>query len=282
MAEDNILGRKISVLGCGWLGLPLARELVRRGHAVKGSVTHAEKLGELAAVGILGYRLELSPGGVSFPEPDAFRPDFFDADVLIITLPPKRREPGVETRYPAQVAAALEGTPPDTRIVFTGSTSVYPDLNRAVTETDAGGESEATLSASGRALLAAETLLRARGAVILRLAGLYGYDRQPGRSLSGRDVSGGDARVNLVHRDDVLRVMVGVLEGGVRDVTLNVCADQHPTRREVYNRQAKRLGFAPPRFVEPHLKNYKLVSSEALKAALGFIFRYPDPLADAP
>ncbi len=282
MADDNILELKISVLGCGWLGLPLACELVRRGHAVKGSVTHAEKLGDLEEAGIDGYRLELSPGGVSFPEPDASRPDFFDADVLIITLPPKRREPGVETRYPAQVAAALEKTLPDTRIVSTGSTSVYPDLNRAVTETDAGGEGETTLSASGRALLAAETLLRARGAVILRLAGLYGYDRQPGRSLSGRDVSGGDARVNLVHRDDVVRVMVQVLEEGVRDVTLNVCADLHPTRREVYTRQAERLGFAPPRFIEPHLRGYKLVGSEALKTVLGFAFRYPDPLADAP
>ncbi len=267
---------RVSVLGCGWLGLPLARELVRRGHGVKGSVTRAEKLEELAAAGIKGYRLELSPTPVGDTE------SFFDADVLIITLPPKRREPGVGTRYPAQIAAVLEATSESTRLVFTGSTSVYPDLNRTVTETDAGAQGEGQVGASGRAILAAETLLRARGAVILRLAGLYGYDRQPGRSLSGRDVAGGDARVNLVHRDDVVRVMAQVLEQSVRDVTLNVCADLHPTRREVYNRQAGHLGFAPPRFVEPHLRGYKLVGSEALKTALGFAFRYPDPLADAP
>jgi 3-hydroxyisobutyrate dehydrogenase-like beta-hydroxyacid dehydrogenase len=33
----------ISILGCGWLGLPLAGELVREGYAVKGS-TNAEWL----------------------------------------------------------------------------------------------------------------------------------------------------------------------------------------------------------------------------------------------
>lgn len=263
---------KLSVLGCGWLGLPLAQELVRRGHQVKGSVTRAEKLGALAAAGVRGHRLELTPGLEGDTE------GFFDADALLITLPPGRREPGVEARYPAQLKAALEATPPGTRIVFTGSTSVYPELNRTVREADAGGE----ISASGRAILAAEAILRDRGATILRLAGLYGYDRQPGRRLAGREVNGGDARVNLVHRDDVLRVIVQVLEARVQNVTLNVCADHHPTRREVYSRQAERLGLEPPRFTQPHAQDYKCVSSEALRAQLGFTFRYPDPLADAP
>ena len=266
----------VSVLGCGWLGLPLAAELVRRGHLVRGSVTHADKVGALADVGVEGFRLELSPT----PEGDV--DGFFNVDALIITLPPGRRKPNVETRYPAQIAAALAETPEGTQIILTGSTSVYPDLGRTVTEADADGNAENSISASGRAILAAEKLLRERNGVTLRLAGLYGYDRQPGRRLAGRDVSGGDARVNLVHRDDVVRAVLGVLETNLRGVTLNVCAPQHPTRREVYTRQAERLGLAPPHFVAPHQQGYKLVSSEALVATLGFTFHYPDPLADAP
>jgi nucleoside-diphosphate-sugar epimerase len=263
---------KLSVLGCGWLGLPLARELVTRGHAVRGSVTSADKLAALEEASVGGHRLELTPTLEGDVE------EFFETNVLIITLPPKRREPGVEARYPAQIAAALAATPPETHIIFTGSTSVYPELNRTVTEEDAGGE----IGPSGRAVLAAETLLRERGATILRLAGLYGYDRQPGRSLAGQDVQGGEARVNLVHRDDVLRVILQVIEEDVRATTLNVCADRHPTRRVVYTRQAERFGFVPPRFVEPHERDYKLVSSEKLKGQLGFTFSYPDPLSDAP
>ena len=263
---------KLSILGCGWLGLPLARELVARGHRVRGSVTRADKLAALGEAGVRGHRLELTPALEGDSE------GFLEADTLLITLPPKRREPGVEARYPAQIAAVLAATPPETHIIFTGSTSVYPELNRTVTEEDAGG----VITPSGEAVLAAETLLRKRGATILRLAGLYGYDRQPGRSLAGQDVAGGDARVNLVHRDDVLRVILQVIEEGVREATLNVCADRHPTRRAVYTRQAERFGFAPPRFVAPHGRGYKLVSSEKLKGQLGFSFRYPDPLSDAP
>ncbi len=262
----------VSVLGCGWLGLPLATELASRGHHVRGSVTQVDKLKVLAAAGIKGHRLEL------IPELTGDTEGFFDADVLVITLPPKRREPDAETRYPAQVAAVLRAIPESAHIVFTGSTSVYPDLGRAVTEADADGD----ISASGRAILAAEKLLGARNATILRLAGLYGYDRQPGRRLAGRDVSGGDTPVNLVHRDDVLGALLSVIERGVEDITLNVCAPQHPTRQAVYTRQAERSGLAPPRFTEPHLQGYKLVSSEALQTALGFTFLYPDPLADTP
>ncbi len=269
----------ISILGCGWLGLPLGAELVLRGHKVRGSVTHQEKLGALAEAGIEGYGLELSPALTGNAE------GFFDADALVITLPPGRRKPDVETRYPEQIAAILAATPETTQIIFTGSTSVYPDLGRTVTETDAGGDAEGdanSISASGRAILTAEALLRRRNATVLRLAGLYGYDRQPGRRLAGRDVSGGDTPVNLVHRDDVLNALLGVLEQKITGVTLNICAPNHPTRREVYTRQAKRLELVPPHFVDPHEQDYKLVSSEALETRLGFTFRYPNPLADAP
>lgn len=265
----------ISLLGCGWLGLPFGQALALQGHTVWGSVTHADKLPVLERAGIRGLQLELTPAITGDPE------EFFGADVLVITLPPKRSEAGAKERYPAQLAAALAATPAHTHLVFTSSTSVYPELSRTVTERDAGGSLATPLSDSGQAVLAAEALVRARGGTILRLAGLYGYDRQPGRRLAGRTLSGGAVPVNLVHRDDVLRVLLKVLEEGVTGV-FNVCADQHPTRQAVYTQQAERYGFAPPRFAEPAQQPYKCVSSAALKAALGFTFRYPDPLEPAP
>ena len=265
----------VSVLGCGWLGLPLAAELVQRGYRVRGSVTHVDKLGALAEVGVQGQRLELTPSLEGDTD------GFFDADALVITVPPGRRKPGVEVRYPAQIAAALAATPVATQLILTGSTSVYPNLERVVTEADAG-DAEPSISASGRAILRAEGLLRQRNGVTLRLAGLYGYNRQPGRRLAGRDVTGGDAPVNLVHRDDVVQAILRVLETNLRGATLNVCAPQHPTRREVYTRQAERLGLAAPNFVAPQQQGYKLVSSGALVTTLGFTFLYPDPLENAP
>lgn len=32
----------VSILGCGWLGLPLAEQLLAEGYSVKGSTTRAE------------------------------------------------------------------------------------------------------------------------------------------------------------------------------------------------------------------------------------------------
>ena len=129
-------------------------------------------------------------------------------------------------------------------------------------------------------MLSAEEVVQNANATILRLAGLYGYGRQPGRRLAGQEVTGGDAPVNLVHRDDVVSVLVKVIEENIRGV-FNVCADTHPSRKEVYTAQAERLGFEPPRFVEPHEADYKEVSSEKLKG-LGYEFQHGNPLEEAP
>ena len=39
--------QRISILGCGWLGLPLAKELLDRSFEVKGSTTSSNKLDQL-------------------------------------------------------------------------------------------------------------------------------------------------------------------------------------------------------------------------------------------
>lgn len=267
---------RVSILGCGWVGLALGRALAARGHTVTGSVTQTSKLEALGAAGIGALRLELSPTLEGDPA------DFFRTDVLVLTLPPKRRSEGVRARYPAQIGEVLRHTPDGTRLLFTSSTSVYADgtlgtRGRTVTEADAGGD----LGESGAAILEAERSLRGRGATILRLAGLYGYDRQPGRRLSAREVTGGDARVNLVHRDDVVAASLKVIDMDLWGETFNVCAPEHPTRRAVYTRQAERGGFAPPHFVPPHEAPFKRVSSDKLMG-IGYRFLHPDPLAEAP
>jgi UDP-glucose 6-dehydrogenase len=35
---------KISIVGCGWLGLPLGEKLAKSGHQVFGSTTSVEKI----------------------------------------------------------------------------------------------------------------------------------------------------------------------------------------------------------------------------------------------
>ena len=49
--EEAYMSQKdeISIMGCGWLGLPLAAQLVKAGYNVKGSTTTPEKLEVLQA-----------------------------------------------------------------------------------------------------------------------------------------------------------------------------------------------------------------------------------------
>jgi UDP-N-acetyl-D-mannosaminuronate dehydrogenase len=52
---------QISILGCGWLGLPLAKALLENGFSVNGSTTSVEKLSVLENLGIQPYLIALSP-----------------------------------------------------------------------------------------------------------------------------------------------------------------------------------------------------------------------------
>ena len=38
---------QVSILGCGWLGLPLAKSLIEKGFSVNGSTTSVEKIPEV-------------------------------------------------------------------------------------------------------------------------------------------------------------------------------------------------------------------------------------------
>lgn len=270
---------KISILGCGWLGEPLAEHFVRAGHAVKGSTTSPEKLARLQEKGIDPYLIRFEPGA---DLSEAI--DFFDCDALFLNIPPGRRDPDVKDRFADRMRLVLDfirrgGTE---HVIFASSTSVYPDLNRVVYEEDARGAD----SASGRALLEAERALRSDPhftATVVRFAGLYGYDRRPGRFMAGKvDVPGGNAPVNLIHRDDCIRIVSMLVEQGIWGETLSACSDEHPTRRAFYTWAARRQGFSPPTFLEDAAVPFKIVSNDHLKQRLGYTFLYPDPMQDAP
>lgn len=263
----------VSILGCGWLGLPLAEFLVGKGCRVKGSTTMLSKLDVMRARGIEPFYLVIDPGlrgeGIG---------DFFDCGVLVVNFPPERRD-DIADYHPEQIRSLISGisSSPVKKVLFVSSTSVYPNLGREVTE----DETAPPAKQSGIGLLRAEKLLRASGpfvTTIVRFGGLIGYDRMPGRFLSGKkDVEGGDSPVNLIHRDDCVEILFRIIQKDLWGVTLNACADGHPPRKDYYTAQALRLGLDPPRFKESGGTGYKIVNSDRLKKLLGYSFKYPDP-----
>ncbi len=262
--------KTISILGCGWLGLPLGQQLAQEGYSVKGSTTNSGKIDVLEKAGIHPYLLSVSDRLEGQPL------DFFRTDLLVLNIPPGRRRPDVEQRHPNQVKIILDKASESTTkyLLLISSTSVYGKAIGLVTETD----QPTPHTASGRALVAAENLLlqshQSLHATILRLAGLFGPQRNPARFLAGKkNLANANAPVNLVHLQDCIAVIKAIIQQGKWNEIYNVCADEHPARSHYYVQKALEFGLEPPTFLEDTSSNGKIISNEKVKTGLGIRFR---------
>lgn len=266
--------KTISILGCGWLGLPLAEFLIKKGFAVKGSVSRPERIELLKEKGITPWQIKISDTDITGEN----LPGFLASEILVINIPPARRE-DIVTYHTAQLTLLIDAINKSSvqYVLFVSSTSVYPELNRTITEKD----SFEPAKGSGKALIAVEQLLLSQTGfktTILRFAGLIGYDRQPGRFLSGKkNVENGDGPVNVIHQDDCIALIASVIEQGVWGEIFNACADMHPSRKEFYTLAAEKIGLPLPEFIDGST-SFKIVNSDKIKSRLGYSFKYPNPL----
>lgn len=260
--------KNVSILGCGWLGLPLGDELVKQGYHVNGSVTKEYKVETLRSVGIQPYLFDWAEKEIPS--------EFFNCDVMIITVPPSTAN--YKDNFQAFVQSMeVNGVE---KVIYTSASSVYPDNNTIVIEEDA----EMIISPhSGLALLEIENLIRdsqAFDTTILRFAGLYGPDRIPGKFLAGKkNISGANKLVNLIHRDDCLGIIIQILTHNVWNETFNACSDFHPSRKEFYTAACLSRNLKVPEFNE-ETKDYKIVNSDKLKTMLGYKFIHANPMDD--
>ncbi len=259
---------RISILGAGWLGLPLGEVLLKEGYEVKGSTTTEQKLETIKEKGLAPYFIDLD-------KDEELPTEFFQSDLLILTLPPGRRDPNVLDNYLKRIRkiiAAIQNSPIQ-YLIYTSSTGIYGEQEGVVTENTA----VAPDSPSREAVYQSELLLKKTGRelAIVRLAGLIGGNRNPGRFLAGKKgLSDGEAPVNLVHREDCMGVIREIIRQNAWGETFNVCADDHPSRAAFYTEQAIKLGLEPPEFLEgKKTKMYKVVSNEKVKKALGYEFK---------
>ena len=270
------MNKSISILGCGWLGYPLAKRLAQEEWQVRGSTTTKEKIPLMEEDGIIPFYLTLEPE-LSGDRIDAF----FQSEILFINIPPGRRRDDVEQFHPAQVRSILSHLDGSRIkwIIYASSTSVYGSSNKVMKEEDAGDPDRA----SGFALLEAEAMVGNQADIdftILRYGGLYGDDRQPGKFMAGKkDLTGGNAPVNLIHQDDAVNIVLEVLRQKYKNEVFNCVSDEHPTREKLYTNAARKLGFDPPVFNNAS-SQWKIISNERLKEKLNYRFIYPDPMVE--
>ena len=261
---------EIAVLGCGWLGLPLAEFLIGKGVAVKGSTTSPEKLDRLAEKGISPRLICLQPE-IAAEHLAGFR-SFLRTDVLVVDIPPRLGTQGHDFHV-RQIRFLLQHLPhPAPQVIYVSSTSVYPDDYQAVTETSPVTE--------GNALVEAERLISKAlpAATVLRCGGLMGYDRIPGKYVAGKTIDTGDVPVNFIHRDDVVRIIHEIIRQQKWGELYNVVAPQHPVRRDVYAQNVQDFGFAPPIYKDSPVPPHKVVNGEKLIRELNYSFLFPNPV----
>lgn len=266
--------KKVAIVGLGWLGMPLALALAARGWQVVGSKTTDDGVEAARMCGIDSYKLHLTPQ----LEGEADELDaLLNVDALIITIPARRSGSGDDFYLQAVqeiVDSALAYHVP--RIIFTSSTSVYGKAPGTVNESTR----REPITASGRTLTTLEDWLHnlpGTSVDILRLAGLVGPGRHPGRFLAGKSATDGQQGVNLVHLEDVIAAIILLLQAPKGGHIYNLCAPGHPTRKTFYPLMARALGLEPPVFSDSEQQG-RIVDGSRICAELGFDYQYPDPL----
>jgi nucleoside-diphosphate-sugar epimerase len=263
---------EISILGCGWLGLPLAKALIKAGYNVKGSTTTPEKLPDLAAQNIKPYLIDLhSPESLA-----AF--EFFQSEILIINVPPRRNSGNNYSLQIENLKQALQSSSVK-KVLFVSSTSVYKTGSFTITEESELAETEA------KELVSAEKIISAPEnpwqTTILRFAGLFGPERQPGRFLAGKtNLPEPNSPVNLIHLADCIGLILEIIKQEKWNKIYNACADEHPSRQEFYKKAARILNLPEPTFAEENgIKSPgKLISNQKVKTELNYQFQYQDPI----
>ena len=263
---------QISILGCGWLGLPLAKSLLQNGFSIKGSTTSLEKISLLESEGITPYLVRLEEQQISASVADFLA----HSQILIINIPPKLRGGSTEN-FVAKITTLLPFIENSTveKVLFVSSTSVYGEDNEFVSEvTVLNPDTE-----GGRQLAIVENVLQKNSrfqTTILRFGGLISDDRNPVRFLSGRvNIENPDTPINLIHQDDCIGIIEKIIALNSWDETYNAVAPFHPTRQEYYTQKATELNLALPKFAALNTIVGKTILNNKVIEVLDYSFIKP-------
>lgn len=263
----------IAIVGCGWLGLPLAKKLIQLGYPVSGSTTTPEKIAVLQESQIDPFLIKCGEEQVE-GNWEAF---FSGKEIVIIDIPPKLRGKNREN-FVAKIQTLISCivTTTVTKVLFVSSTSVYSDTNTTVTE--------ATIpqpdTESGKQLLEAENYLLENPnlqTTIVRFGGLIGNDRNPVKFLAGKEnIENPEAPINFIHQTDCIGILLAIIEKEIWNETFNAVAPSHPTREAYYTRKAFEFGLPLPQFNHEKPSSGKSISSEKVQHLLEYEFQIPE------
>lgn len=272
----------VSIVGCGYTGLRLARRWLEQGAVVRGYATGAASLAAITAAGAAAARLDL--------DADAARTDA-EGQLVYYAVPPATNGGG-DARF-QRYLDGLGGRP--RRLVYLSTTGVYGDHAGAPVDEDTP---PAPLTARAARRVAAETLLRdwaARRQVswcILRVAGIYGPGRLPLERLRRAEPAirpQESSPGNRIHVDDLVSACVAAATLPRPSGVVNVCDGSDASMTEYLLRVAQLSGLPPPPLLSrveaqarlppsvwSFLAESRRVDNRRLREELGVVLAYSD------
>ena len=244
------------VVGAGWLGQPLANSLEADGWQVVRTSRQAQNKPNWAQ-----FNLEKGICEVDMPHA-----------VWFFCMPPGRTvEAQRAYSHYLTESLALAKAQQAKRFVFCSTTGVYPTKAQTYTELSAF---EASAEKQSR-LLESEQQVADSGLhyVIVRLGGLIGEKRHPGRFLSGKTLSSSaNALVNMLHQDDAVMGLSFIATHNLTSSIVNLVTPHHPTKQAFYAEATKLLAVDGVSFEKSNLEE-RIISSDLL-VEQGFQFKY--------
>jgi nucleoside-diphosphate-sugar epimerase len=279
---------RVVIVGCGYVGLELGRQLRRAGHEVTGVRRSDTGLDAVEDAGLEPHRADATdPGSLS---------SLPDAEWVVFAASSGGR--GADAARAVYVEGlenvineyAGRSSSPD-RLVYTSSTGVYGDHDGAFVDEDTpiDPKTEKTEVLADAERIARETAADAGiDGTVARFAGLYGPDRyRLDRYLTGPVTEG---YLNMVHRDDAAGAVAFCLDSGVaRGETVLVVDDEPVDKWAFADWLAAECGVEPPpkrtiedRLADPDLstaarrriQTSKRCANDRLRD-LGYEFAYP-------
>ncbi|MBU1312285.1 MAG: NAD(P)-binding domain-containing protein [Gammaproteobacteria bacterium] len=255
---------KIVIVGCGWLGTQLAAALSAAGHQVYASRRQAQNLVNLPDA-VRPLLLDLSADNTTSQVYAAL-----EGAIVICAIPAGSRS-GATGHYADALSrlTLLMQQAGSLAAIHFSSSGIYQGLSGDVDETAAlrMDIERVALLANGEQILQQGIPL----CITLRLAGLIGPGRHPGRFVAGKEVANPEGFINMLHADDACRAVQQLLNcQTLQSARYNLSCPLAVTRRQFYQAACNSLQ------AQVSFSDDKLISHRALAEQFTqhFAFQY--------
>ena len=264
--------KQISVIGCGWLGLPLADFLINEGFLVKGSTTSKDKLDLLRKHHIEAYKVNLSSSGISGDYSDFLA----DSETVIINIPPGLRKNPSKNHVEELMHLVTEIEKQNIKnVLYISSTSVFTNEAHFPKINDSTFPN--STSNSAMQLIEIEQMLLDNpnfNTTVLRFGGLFDNERHPAMYLSGRThIANPKAPINLIHKEDCIQIITAVLKKNLWNATVNASYPIHPDKKTYYSSYCKLHNLPLPAFNSIEKSKGKIIESNKVVQLLNYTFK---------